>query len=74
MTINKNFESRPEGRKQSLKFEIDLKLLFMVIGAYYEYGFYKTVNRQNVVLAAIQKAAMLKKYCLATSKPTRKLT
>ena len=43
MTINKNFKSRPERQKYSkcMNFSLsglDLKLLFMVTGAYYEGG------------------------------------
>ena len=45
MTINKNFKSRPERLKYSkcMSFSLsglDLKLLFMVTGAYYESGLY----------------------------------
>ena len=43
MTINKNFKSRPERLKYSISFSLsglDLKLLFMVTGAYYESGLY----------------------------------
>ena len=45
MTINKNFKSRPERLKYSQcmdfsLFGLDLKLLFMVTGAYYESGLF----------------------------------
>ena len=45
MTINKNSKSRPERLKYSkcMSFSLsglDLKLLFMVTGAYYESGLY----------------------------------
>ena len=45
MTINKNFKSRPEKLKYSecMNFSLsglDLKLLFMVTGAYYKSGLY----------------------------------
>ena len=52
MTINKNFKSRPERLKYSkcMNFSLsglDLELLFMVIGAYYESSLYvKIFNGQ----------------------------
>ena len=50
MTINKNFKSRPERLKYSkcMNFSLsglDLKLLFMVTGAYYESGLIRTLRQ-----------------------------
>ena len=69
MTINKNFKSRPERLKYSKCMDfslsgLDLKLLFMVTGAYYESGLSRGSNFQNFPVCRFLIHKVLVRGCL----------